>query len=416
MTVYQLPYDTQELEIAIPDRFFTDFILPAHIPSPTNPDAILTDALNQPINFEWSDCSRVQSVAIAINDKTRPVPHDVILPVLLKKLHEMGIQAENICFWIATGTHLPITPEEYSKILPLDLAQKYEIRSHNIQDESSLVFLGRTSRETNVWVARDYYEADLKIVVGNIEPHHFAGFSGGMKTAAIGLAGRATINHNHAMLSHPDAWIGLYENNPLRQDIEEIGQRMGVHLAVNVILNQNRDIVSAYCGQPRDVMEAGIPQAQNICAIQANSDYDFVIASAGGKPKDINFYQAQKALTHASSFARPGAPILLVAACPEGSGNAAYENLMSQLHSVDEIFEYFRTQPFKVGPHKALQVARILRRNPVTFVSSIPDDLVKRLLMSPGGPLQTAVDNILFGLEPHSRIAILPHATTTLRI
>jgi len=110
MTVYQLPYDTQELEIAIPDRFFTDFILPAHIPSPTNPDAILTDALNQPINFEWSDCSRVQSVAIAINDKTRPVPHDVILPVLLKKLHEMGIQAENICFWIATGTHLPITP------------------------------------------------------------------------------------------------------------------------------------------------------------------------------------------------------------------------------------------------------------------------------------------------------------------
>ena len=396
--------------------YSTDLILPAHTPSSTDPAALVREALATPVGFEWSSLAETCTVAIAINDKTRPVPHEVILPPLVEHLHALGISDQNIVFWIATGTHLPLKAEELSRILPSEMVETFTIRSHDIRDESGLVYLGKTSYGTDAWVNRSFFEADLKIVIGNIEPHHFAGFSGGMKTAAIGLAGRETINHNHAMLSHPDSWIGCYEKNPLRQDIEEIGQLIGVQVAVNVILNQDRDIVRVLCGQPRAVMEAGIPYAQQICAVRANADYDLVIASAGGKPKDINFYQAQKALTHASTFARPGAPILLVAACPEGSGNAAYENLMGQLTSVEGIFDYFKSHPFQVGPHKALQVARILQRNPVTLVSFIPDSLVRKLLLTPANSLQTATDILVGQLGSTAKVAVLPHATTTLRI
>lgn len=416
MSTYSLPYDTDELKVRLPDALSSDLILPAHIPSPTNPAALVREALDAPLGFEWNKLGETCNVVIAINDKTRPVPHEVILPPLIEHLHALGVSAKNIVFWIATGTHLPLQAEEFPRILPQEIIERYTIRSHDIRNESSQIYLGKTSYGTDAWVNRSFYEADLKIVVGNIEPHHFAGFSGGMKTAAIGLAGRETINHNHAMLSHPDAWIGKFENNPLRQDIEEIGRLIGVHVAVNVVLNQDRDIVQVLCGQPRAVLEAGIPYAQNICAVQASAGYDLVIASAGGKPKDINFYQAQKALTHASTFARPGAPILLVAACPEGSGNSAYEGLMGQLTSVEEIFEYFRSHSFQVGPHKALQVARILQRNPVTLVSFIPENLVRQLLLTPASSLQIATDTLVDQLGPAAKVAVLPHATTTLRI
>lgn len=416
MSTYSLPYHTDEIKVHLPDTFSTDLILPAHTPSPTNPLELVRQALATPVGFEWSSLANNCTVAIAINDKTRPVPHEVILPPLIEKLHSLGVSDENIVFWIATGTHLPMNADEFARILPQGIVESYTIRSHNIRDESALVYLGKTSHGTDVWVNRSFYEADLKIVVGNIEPHHFAGFSGGMKTAAIGLGGRETINHNHALLSHPDAWIGRYGNNPLRQDIEEIGQLIGVQVAVNVILNQDRDVARVFCGQPRAVMEAGIPCAQQICAVQASADYDLVIASAGGRPKDINFYQAQKALTHASTFARPGAPILLIAACPEGSGNAAYENLMGQLTSCEGIFDYFESHPFQVGPHKALQVSRILQRNPVTLVSSMDDELVKKLLLNPARSFQAAADILVGQLGPTDKVAVLPHATTTLRI
>ncbi len=416
MPTYSLPYHTDELKVHLPDTLSTDLILPAHTPSPSNPLELVRQALSTPVGFEWSSVASNDTVAIAINDKTRPVPHEVILPPLLEKLHALGIPDENIVFWIATGTHLPLKAEELPRILPREIIERYAIRSHDIRDESALVFLGKTSYGTDAWVNRSYYEADLKIAVGNIEPHHFAGFSGGMKTAAIGLGGRETINHNHAMLSHPDAWIGRYENNPLRQDIEEIGQLIGVQVAVNVILNQDRDVARVLCGLPRAVMEAGIPFAQQICAVQASADYGLVIASAGGRPKDINFYQAQKALTHASTFARLGAPILLIAACPEGSGNAAYETLMGQLTSCQGIFDYFESHPFQVGPHKALQVARILQRNPVTLVSSMADELVQKLLLTPARSLQATTDILAGQLGPSDKVAILPHATTTLRI
>ena len=222
MPIFHLPYGKTQQPLSISNRVKADLILPNAAVPAIDQAGVVRAALQAPLNFDLAIFETLRTVAIAVNDKTRPVPHQYILPPLLEWLHSHGVKREQIQFWIATGSHVPMKPEEFGQVIPQEICEYYAIRSHNIDDTTNLLELGQTSRGTPVIVNRKYYEADLKIVVGDIEPHHFAGFSGGYKTAAIGLAGRATINHNHAMLSDPNAWIAVYEQNPLRQDIEEM--------------------------------------------------------------------------------------------------------------------------------------------------------------------------------------------------
>ncbi len=153
-----------------------------------------------------------------------------------------------------------------------------------------------------------------------IEPHHFAGFSGGVKSASIGLGGRETINHNHKLLIDANSRLGEYKENPLRQDIEEIGRLMKVDFAMNVIMNGRSEIVHILSGSPAAVMKKGVVLSQSICETPVSQKFDLVIASAGGYPKDINLYQSQKALTNASLLTRDGGAVILVTAC-EGRGH-----------------------------------------------------------------------------------------------
>jgi nickel-dependent lactate racemase len=259
-------------------------------------------------------------------------------------------------------------------------------------------------------------EADLRIVVGNLEPHHFMGFSGGAKSAAIGLAGRSTINSNHAMLPHPNAKTGHYEDNPMRQDVEAIGRMIGIHFAINAILNLEKEIVQVVAGDPTAVMLAGIPLARQVCQVPVLGLYDLVIASAGGHPKDINFYQSQKALTHSALITRDQGKIILAAACPEGSGSLSYEHFMEGLDRWEAVVEQFQQQGFQVGPHKAFQVARIISRTQAILVSQLPPEQVKRLLLKPAPNLDSAIGFALADLGPDSRIAVMPYAVTTVPV
>jgi lactate racemase len=413
MTQYLLPYGKTFQTINI-DSGSSDLILPNLVESAPDPAQVINDALTNPLNFDQRSLRNVKSVAIAVNDKTRPVPHEDILPPLMAWLSRQGISRESIKFWIATGSHLPMPAEEYRRILPDQICSNYAIESHNIDDLNNLVSLGTTSRGTPIQVNRQYYQSDLKIVVGDIEPHHFAGFSGGYKTAAIGLAGRDTINANHAMLKDPNAWIAVYDENPLRQDIEEMGVKVGVHFALNTILTHHKKVISAVAGNPLAVMKAGIPLSKTVCGTYCSRKYDVVFASAGGSPKDINFYQAQKALTHASLFANPGGTLVLIAECTEGSGSASYEQFMQGLTSVQEVFSKFAQVGFKVGPHKAFQVARLLSQYKIMLVSNIPAPKVRDLLMTPAGSAQEALEIATADRPASCNIAVVPHATTTL--
>lgn len=430
MVEFQLPYGTGSLTIKLPDDVTVDLIEPVKVTPAGSPTRVVEDSLNHPVDdVSLDQFASARSVAIAINDKTRPVPHSILLPPLLDRLHSLGIPADAVTFVIATGTHPPMPPEEFSRILPDEISKNYRVLSHNCDNPDQLIFLGTTRRETPVWVNKTFRDADLRIVIGNIEPHHFAGYSGGYKTASIGLTGRETINANHAWLIDPHAKIGEFTRNPLRQDIEEIGQMIGIHYAINTIQNLDREIVAVVSGSPENVLKAGIPISLQVCSVDPSQMgsaedpyYDLVIASVGGAPKDINFYQSQKALTHASLLIRDQGVILLAAACPEGSGSRAYEDFMEDVSSPEEVLDKFRRFGFRVGPHKAFQVARELQRVKIILISSMKPEFVAHLLMTPAASPEEAIDKALQILSSQVRgkrklkVAILPHATNTVPV
>jgi nickel-dependent lactate racemase len=365
-------------------------------------------------DFCWSDFSASRSVAIAVNDKTRPVPHNQLLPPLLECLVQLGIPDSAITFFVAVGTHPPMEPCEFPSILPAEILGRYKVVSHDSESESLHIYLGETSRGTPVWVNKAYAHADFKIVVGNIEPHQFAGFSGGVKSAAIGLSALETINRNHSLMTHPDSQLGEYENNPARQDIEEIGRKISVHLALNAVLNQDKQIVHALAGDPYQVVRRGIALSRWVCQVPVSQKYKLVISSPGGHPKDINVYQAQKGLAHATRITQPGGTVILTAACPEGAGSPHYEAWMRGKHSYAEVLQSFRDEGFRIGPHKAYQIARDASRVRLLFYSDMDQELSRYLLLNPVGDLQTALAIALADLPPGERIGILPHASTTI--
>lgn len=409
---FHLQYLKTTIPISVPDACSIHVISPKITEPPSSHAFLLQQALDYPVNFSFP-LFPVHSVAIAVNDKTRPVPHDAILPPLLQWLANHGIQKEQITFLIATGTHTPIPESDYKYCLPETICREYRILSHDT-DASDLVYLGNTQIGTPVWVNAEFHKVDFRIVVGNIEPHHFMGFSGGMKTAAIGLAGRETINGNHSLLLHPNSRTGLFEDNPMRMDVEEIGRLMDVHLALNVVMNVHKQIVSGYAGNPLDVMKKAIPQVNDLNRVPVPHLCDLVIASAGGYPKDINFYQSQKALTHAAMLTRDGGTVILLAACPEGIGSSSYEEFIKGMQSHEEAYERFKRQGFQVGPHKAFLVARDARRVNILLKSEIHPRDVKRLLLTPVDDPQTAIDAALKFLPDHPHIGIMPIATITI--
>jgi lactate racemase len=411
-----LPYGKKYIEFEIPEGYQADIIAPADVAGDPDPLEVIGQAIRAPFGPNLGAFTGVKSVAIAINDKTRPVPHELLLPPLLQELQRAGIPAHAIRFFVATGTHQPMPPGDFARILPQEIIEKYSIVSHNCDDLQNLVEIGTTQYGTNVLVNKLYYQSDLHIVVGNIEPHHFAGFSGGVKSAAIGVAGRDTINHNHTMLSDSHAVIGEYNHNPLRQDIEQIGKMIGIQFAVNAVLNGSKQIVKAYAGDPVAVMQAGIPEVRKICQTYVSHRYDVVVAAVGGHPKDINFYQSQKALTHAALLTKDGGTIILAAACPEGSGSQPYESFMQDIHTFPEVFEKFKREGFRVGPHKAFQVAREGMRIQIVLVSEMDASLVSKLLLTPAKNLSEAFAKVQGGLSPASQIAVMPRATNTIPI
>jgi nickel-dependent lactate racemase len=411
----RVPYGHSIVSAELPDKIGVDVIELPDTRAATDPTAEVRRALAEPVgDFAWSGHGQVRSVAIAVNDKTRPVPHQQLLPPLMDRLTGLGIPDDAVTFYVAVGGHPPLDPAEVPAIMPAEILNRFRVVSHDSERDDNLVFLGDTSRGSPVWVNRGFVEADLKIVVGTIEPHQFVGFSGGVKSAAIGLAGLATINANHTLMAHPDSRIGTYATNPARQDVEDIGELIGVDLALNAILDLRREIVQALAGDPVAVMEAGAPLAHQLCQIAVRQDYMVVVSSPGGHPKDINVYQSQKAVASAARIVRPGGTIILAAACPEGAGSLHYEQWVSGKRSRHEVLDTFRTEGFRIGPHKAYQLARDTELARLIVCSDMSHELARQLLLDPADDLQAAVNFVLADLVPLERIAVLPHAASTI--
>jgi len=411
-----LPYNHSQLSIQLPDSFQVDYLLPEPLDVSPDADTIFTEAFSHPVGKALPlKAAPNLKVGIAINDKTRPVSHPHPVTFLLAYLNSLGFIPEQIALFIGSGTHKPMTADELGLILDEETIAKYTIFAHDC-DLSPMEQLGTTYYGTPISVNQDYFDCDLKFTVGNIEPHHFMGFSGGVKTASIGLASRETININHAMLTRDLTRSGLYSVNPMRQDIEEIGRKMGITYALGTILNEDKQILRAFFGEPKAVMQAAIPTIRQMFTIPVTAPYDLVIASPGGYPKDINLYQAQKGLTHAARITRDNGTVILLAGCEEGSGSSSYETYITQVASHQEVIDQFKAGFFKVGPHKAYQIAKDAQRVTVILVSEIPPETVLEWKLTPSQPdkLNALLEWLTTQLPADARVAILPAATRTM--
>ena len=416
MKTFSLPYGKSELSVQIPDCFPVSTLKPEAEQALEDPIQAINDALDHPIGCrKLQTFPKTASIGIAVNDKTRPVPVPNPLDVLLEFLQSSSFDRDQITLYIGSGTHTPMQTDEFHYIIDEKIINQFKIVTHDC-DRSAMIDLGETRHHTPIRINSEFYNSDIKITVGNIEPHHFMGFSGGVKTAAIGLASRETINANHAMLTHPQAKSGVFHINPMRQDIEEIGLKAGIHYTLGTILDERKQLLKVFFGDPISVVKSAIPYVKRIFGISVPEPFDLVIASPGGAPKDINLYQAQKGLTHAARITRDRGWVILLAACTEGSGSQSYEDYIMSMPSHQSVIHHFQGGFFEVGPHKAFQIARDLIRINLVLVSDIPPEIIKQWKITPSTPqlLQPLINWIAARLPSDARIGILPAATRTM--
>lgn len=414
---FKVKYGVNVKDFSITADTVPNLILPKSIPADITPEHLVKNALEHPVGENRITSLAGKKISIAINDKTRPVPLEQLLPPLLNFILDLGANFNDIQLIVSSGSHRPMKMDEVLELLPNEFRKKIGIFIHDCDDKNNLKYYGYTQLKTPVWINSTFSSADFKIVVGCIEPHHFMGFSGGIKSAAIGLAGRETINANHSMLVHPFARIGEYELNPMRQDIEEIGDKIHVDLVLDAILNQDNQIVHVLSGSPREVMAEGIPICNELCQVKVPGLYDIVIASPGGSPKDINLYQSQKAMTNASIIVKPGGAIIVTAQCSEGIGSSAFEDFMNGVETPDQVISKFNKVGFSVGAHKAYQIAKILEKARIILVSDMDPDLVKKFLLVPASDIGTAINMACSYSSSNNPVwAVLPRAVNTIPV
>jgi lactate racemase len=412
-TDLELPYGRTKIAFNLPLGWKADVFRPNPVSAAKDPRQEIFQSLENPLGGTRLDSfPSAKSAAIAIPDETRLVSYPLILPPLLERLNRMGIAPSSIRLLVASGLHPPMDQARLSSILPSEILKKYSVVVHDAR-QADLKFLGDTSRGTPVFLNPLFLQADLRVVIGLIDPHQFVGYTGGVKGAAIGLAGAQTIEANHSMIFDPRARVGEIRDNPVRQDIEEIGKMIGVHWVFNVVLNETNSIVKTFSGVPVEVERVGSEFCRTLYETKALREYDWVIASPGGYPKDINVYQAQKALAHVTPLVRQGGDILFLAECPDGHGDETFYQMMIRHQNPREVIDDFSQAKFKMGDHKAFLWCRSLIKARVHLHSALDEGLCKTLMVSPVKTIQEAFEKIGRKYPDPSRVAVMPKANST---
>lgn len=351
-----------------------------------------------------------QKIVIITSDITRPCPSHVILPELLRELSEAGVRDEQITVVFALGSHRVHTAEEQRKLVGDEVYDR--VRCVDSAKEG-FVHVGVTSSGTPVDIDPVVAEADIRICVGNIEFHYFAGYSGGAKAIMPGVSTRAAIQKNHSRMVLEAAKAGNLLGNPLRQDIEEAAAMVGVDFILNVVLDEEKQIVRAVAGDLRKAHEAGCAFLDQLYKIRIPDRADIVITTPGGFPKDINLYQAQKALDNAKHAVREGGIIILAASCGEGLGEGVFERWMLESQSPDAMIERI-SRDFQLGGHKAAAISMVLKKSRIFLVSDLEDHFVRSIFLEPFPSVDAALAEAFGILGRDSRVIFMPHGGSVL--
>ncbi len=405
-----LPYGDTAIELAIPADKLLGIFAPAALPPADDPVAALREALAGPIGSEpLREMARGKTrVAVSIEDATRPVPNALLLDAVMTELLHAGVNPDQVTVVVATGLHRPLTQDELDRSLGA-WAGKVPAENHDPNDPDRLVHLGTTSLGTDIAVNRTLMDADLKVLTGDVEVHQFCGYGGGAKSVYPGLADADAVRANHARMDIPGAEPGRIDDNPVRQEIDEVGRMAGIDFNLSVALDTQHRIVAASAGNVEASFRQACTWVDRMVRVDVPRRADLVIASAGGTPKDINLYQSQKAIEEATRIVAPGGDVLVIARCDEGSGSTLFEQWMECAHSPEEIIARIR-DGFVMGGHKAYQIARELQRARVHLFSGLPPGRVRAWMMQPAA----SIDHMESLIAAAESVAVLPQATLTL--
>lgn len=327
----RLAYGVDGLEVELPDDR-TTVVEPAYHEGASDEAAVLRAALSQPVAGPplRALVRPGMKVAISMCDGTRAQPREKMIPAVLEQL---GVPDEDVVILVATGTHRGNTDEEIRAMLGDFVVERVRVVNHDARDKSTLTFLGEHGRGVPVWINREWVEADLRITTGFVEPHFFAGFSGGPKLVTPGLAGLDTVLvlHDAARIGDPKATWGITEGNPVHDDIRAAAAAAPPHFAFDVILNREQRVIEAFAGELGPMHAAACRAAQSLAMQAVPEPFDVVVTSNSGYPLDQNLYQAVKGMSAAAKVVKPGGLIVCAAECRDGfPGHGSYRELLEQ--------------------------------------------------------------------------------------
>lgn len=304
---------------------------------------------------------RSKTVCIIISDATRGIPTSTLAALTIEELLNGGILLENIFFFVAIGVHRPATENEMKCFLG-DFYGKVHIENHTPFDSKNLIFLGKTSIGTPVSVNRHAYECDLHIQIGKVEPHEFAGFSGGRKSVLPGIASEKTIKHNHRpeMIMNPNASIGALKDNPINLDMIEAAELFRIDFGINCILNNEMQISAVFTGGLVDSHQAAVDFVKSYLSVRLTKPDILVITP--GEPLDIDFYQAVKALISVTEILDEDTITILYCRCKEGINSPNMLRAFQHSGNIEEVIKY-AAENYEIQMDHVLLVSKILRKN-----------------------------------------------------
>ncbi len=418
-TQFQIPYGLTTLPLEIEVECLKAVLVPKveHHTPVTEEGQIRTvlEALHHPIGSPGLAALSAgkQRVLVITSDHTRPVPSRITMPLLLSAIRQ-GSPLADIRILLATGMHRPTTPAEMIEKLGADIVQREVIINHMSLRDEDMVFKGILPSGGELWLNSLVDWADLIVSEGFIEPHFFAGFSGGRKSILPGIASHKTVlyNHNAKFIADPHAVQGSLYENPIHRDMCHAARAANLSFILNVRLDSEKRIIAAYAGDPQQAHEAGCRDCLTNNSMK-KVEGDIVITSNGGYPLDQNIYQAVKGMSAGAACVRPGGVLIMVAACKNGHGGEDFYRWFVSVESPAKVAEKIDSIPPEntlPDQWEAQILARILEKTRCIFVSE-PENkvLISNMHMTFASTLQNAMEIAYNWVGPAASVVIIPN-------
>ena len=412
-----LAYGEGRLELELPDDR-TTVVSPNYPPAAPDAAVEVRRALRHPVSGPplRTLVRPGQTVAISVCDGTRPQPRRIVLPAILEELDGI-VDFDDVVVLVATGTHRGNTPQELVDMLGEDVIRAVGVVNHDARDDSSLVWLGRHGADVPVWLNRRWVDADVRITTGFVEPHFFAGFSGGPKMVAPGLAGLETTLtlHDAARIAHPLSRWGITEGNPIHDDVRAIAAATGVGFALDVILDGEQRVVQAFGGELPSMHAAACATAKRVAMRELPTRYDVVVTTNSGFPLDQNLYQAVKGMSAAAQVVKNGGTIICAAECRDGfPDHGSYRDELTSQPSPQALLESILGREHTVPDQWQIQIQAAIQAQArvVMHTSYLRDDELAAAHLTQTSDIAAAVEEALG--SDGGLVCVLPEGPQTI--